>query len=391
MKNHLSKQERGANSAFTLVELLVVIAIIGVLIALLLPAIQAAREAARRSQCVNNMKQLGTAIHNFHDTHHGLPPLGIGINRAAMFPLLYAFIEQAALYDFLDTVGGEGFGRDLTSATATGTGGFWLNPAVVSDEQKRAFGSVKTMICPTRRAGAQYVENAVPQNAIQDPATGNGNIVSNGPVSDYSPLITFRDDITAQESTDSGINATNLSGWQNHYRGMYNISSGVSFNFNSVIRGPFRYAILQNPPSPMGNPGVTQCRSWKPHDSMAYWQDGTSNQLLLSEKHIPTVSPLASLEAAWRYDLSYLQIQGGAGQDWGVARLVTWNSPYGISRPTETNDVWGARGLGSWHPGVCNMLIGDASVRSFPTTTPGFILQRLTTVDDGVPVEMPGD
>ena len=95
---------RCVRSAFTLVELLVVIAIIGVLVALLLPAIQAAREAARRSSCTNNLKQFGIALHNYHDTLTAFPPgacMGSPVSLdniyAGAHTLLLPFFEEAGL------------------------------------------------------------------------------------------------------------------------------------------------------------------------------------------------------------------------------------------------------------------------------------------------------
>jgi prepilin-type N-terminal cleavage/methylation domain-containing protein len=91
--------KRDGRAGFTLVELLVVIAIIGILIALLLPAVQAAREAARRSQCLNNLKQLSLGLHNYHDAFKTFPPPGINSNQMSWHVLLLPFIEQTALHD----------------------------------------------------------------------------------------------------------------------------------------------------------------------------------------------------------------------------------------------------------------------------------------------------
>lgn len=102
MKSHTVRHR----SAFTLVELLVVIAIIGILVALLLPAVQAAREAARRTQCSNNLKQLGIGLHNFHDSKKEFPPAHQQIllpNQTqvvhAWTPYVLPYIEQQAIFD----------------------------------------------------------------------------------------------------------------------------------------------------------------------------------------------------------------------------------------------------------------------------------------------------
>jgi prepilin-type N-terminal cleavage/methylation domain-containing protein len=85
---------------FTIVELLVVIAIIGVLVSLLLPAVQAAREAGRRVQCQNHLKQLGVALHNYHDTLKAFPPSHLAAPwRHNWAPFLFPYLEQQNLQD----------------------------------------------------------------------------------------------------------------------------------------------------------------------------------------------------------------------------------------------------------------------------------------------------
>jgi prepilin-type N-terminal cleavage/methylation domain-containing protein/prepilin-type processing-associated H-X9-DG protein len=98
-------------AAFTLVEMLVVIAIVGVLIALLLPAVQASREASRRAKCVNNLKQIGIALGSYHDAHKTLPPavtdnFGGSQKLNSWAVLLLPFIEESNLHELYDYAAG---------------------------------------------------------------------------------------------------------------------------------------------------------------------------------------------------------------------------------------------------------------------------------------------
>src|SRR6476620_2926322 len=110
---------RRPGHGFTLIELLVVIAIIAVLIGLLLPAVQAAREAARRIQCVNNLKQIGIAVHNYHESNNCLPPSAMwpcgahygNVDNcfswgASLFLTILPYIEQGTAWNAYNVYGG---------------------------------------------------------------------------------------------------------------------------------------------------------------------------------------------------------------------------------------------------------------------------------------------
>jgi prepilin-type N-terminal cleavage/methylation domain-containing protein/prepilin-type processing-associated H-X9-DG protein len=93
------RRPKGRKTGFTLIELLVVIAIIGVLIGLLLPAVQKVREAASRARCANNLKQLGLALHNYHDTFNGFPPGHVTKPKEhSWMPFVFPYLEETNLY-----------------------------------------------------------------------------------------------------------------------------------------------------------------------------------------------------------------------------------------------------------------------------------------------------
>src|SRR6188474_2229539 len=150
---------------FTLVELLVVIAIIGVLVALLLPAVQAAREAARRSQCQNHLKQLGLGIHNFEDVYKSLPHSRYDARYTWAVELL-PFIEQRALFEQWD-----------------------LTKNYYSQKDVARLTTVPIYFCPSRRSHKQGQQGSIsvaggdPTLDVPDNTT---NPMMPGALSDYA-------------------------------------------------------------------------------------------------------------------------------------------------------------------------------------------------------------
>ncbi|HWL07065.1 MAG TPA: DUF1559 domain-containing protein, partial [Planctomicrobium sp.] len=105
---------RSRRKGFTLIELLVVIAIIAILVALLLPAVQQARESARRSQCRNNLKQIGLALHNYHDMHQVFPASFYSLNGWGWGTMLLPMVDQGPIYQKLNIGGVMDVGDEAT-------------------------------------------------------------------------------------------------------------------------------------------------------------------------------------------------------------------------------------------------------------------------------------
>jgi prepilin-type N-terminal cleavage/methylation domain-containing protein len=144
--------KRRVHPGFTLVELLVVIAIIGILVALLLPAVQAAREAARRNSCTNNLKQLSLGVLNHESTVKMLPSAGIGYNWVG--DPNYGFGKKQPggwIYNTLPFIE-----EQVIHDLGMGVGTTWNDASRKKIFAERAEKTIKTLICPSRRSGGPY-------------------------------------------------------------------------------------------------------------------------------------------------------------------------------------------------------------------------------------------
>jgi len=396
-----TKQIKSRGSAFTLVELLVVVAIIGMLIALLLPAVQAAREAASRMQCTNHLKQFGLAVHNFHDTRDGLPPASIGISgtsrpqgRATFWVTILPYMEQQALYDLVARAS-DSFALPLDGNN------FWNwrngeNTNLGTTEAahfaaQRSICSVNIFLCPSRRS------RAVDLVGRDGAASGNGGGYF-GPQGDYAIVV--------------GLPYAHWAGWVYWYI----LDNDVNYGTQNLQRGPFRVADWGN---------INDPKTWAPRDNFSWWQDGTSNQIIIGEKLIYNAALGRCMSEGggnrpYVHDCSIFAIGG----DWGtftsarsfngrIENNPNKRQPPGSDgrlneNPPEAHDDRSQFLWGGPHPGICNFLLGDGSVRGISVTIPqgalfneanyatnptynnaDSLLAKLGMVNDGHPVSLP--
>ena len=318
---------RRESRGFTLVELLVVIAIIGILIALLLPAVQAAREAARRMQCANNLKQMGLAVHSFHDARSGIVPSQlIGAGWACWNAHIMPYMELGTLYDSVDI-----------------ERPWYLMPAESVSEQVAAF------YCPSR---SRSVHLSIGYNARFGGYQPDGGALSDYAMNGGDGQIL---DENGQLGFWWGVNTPDGDGKSN----------GVAYRiFTTSTPGWPEYKI----------------KGWKTSLSFRDITDGTSHTMLIGEKFVhPDHQGIMEWgDHTWWSDDEHSS----------TVRLVGDRFPLALSDDDETvfQDPVNMP-FGGAHPaGVCQFTMCDGSVQAFTPNTDTRVLGLMATRADGQPI-----
>jgi prepilin-type N-terminal cleavage/methylation domain-containing protein/prepilin-type processing-associated H-X9-DG protein len=351
--------------AFTLVELLVVIAIIGILVALLLPAVQAAREASRRSQCNNNMKQVGIAAQHYHDAIRNFPSAGLNygavqgapvlaynnIMNTSGFVLLLPYMELSTFYDR--------FNKNVAACSSTytnggpGTPGYpiagapAMNPTTSGNDVIMS-SSIQILICPSDLGKKEVATGA------QFGITGTDTL--QGIKTSY------------EFSTKPNDELQYPNGWQRWYAANVN-ASGQPFTIYRALFG-------------MNSNSTT-----------AHILDGTSSTVAFIESPFDVYNGGGN---AWGYrawvmygvtlydNRTGFPMQPFCGSQtincWAYGSAV--NAAY-IPKTYQPGRVasWGM--AGSLHPGGCHVGLADGSVRFLSESTDINILGRICNIADG--------